>query len=194
MMRRFVICLTVVSAVLGVTKAADPAFKKVSKTVSLGKYTPKGIVKFNGVSVSKRIIPDLEKLIAAAKKDRLTLKVKSGYRSYDYQVKTFNSWTENERKKNPKLTRKEAEGIANTYSARPGHSEHQLGTTVDVLSSENGFQFSSDPKLKYIAWLEKNAPKYNFTISYPRDSKEYVYEPWHLRWYPPKKIVALAKS
>ena len=58
---------------------------------------------------------------------------------------------------------------------------------IDILSSENNFQFSSDQKLKYVSWLEKNAPKFNFTISFPKDGKEYVYEPWHIRWYPPKQ-------
>ncbi len=189
MIRLPIACLSliVVSAVLGNAEAADPAFKRVSKTDSLGKFTPKGIVKFRGVPVSKRIIPDLEKLIAAAKEDGLTLKVRSGYRSYDHQVKTFKNWTNKERKKNPKLTREEAEKIANAYSARPGHSEHQLGTTVDILSSKSNYQFTSDPKFKYIGWLQKNAQKYNFSISFPKGSKEYVYEPWHIRWRPPTK-------
>ena len=182
-----IISLTVVSAVLGITKAADPALKTVNKKISLGRYAPKDIVTFRGVEVSKRIVPDLKKLLAAAKKDGLTLRAASGYRSYEKQIRTFNRWTEKELRNNPKLTRKEAEAVANTYSARPGHSEHQLGTTVDVLSSENGYKFSSDSKLKYIAWLEKNAPKFNFKISHYKGNKEFVYEPWHLRWYPPKK-------
>ena len=187
MIRKLSLSLFVVSAALGVTEAADPAFKKVSKTVSLGKYAPDDIGTFRGVKVSKRVIPDLKKLIAAAKKDGITLKVKSGYRSYDHQIKTFKRWTEREMRKNKKLSREEAEVIANTYSAKPGHSEHQLGTVVDILSSESNYKFSSDPKLKYSTWLEKNAPKFNFTISFPKGNKEYVYEPWHIRWFPPKK-------
>lgn len=172
----------------------DPAFKVVNKQVSLGKYEPHDLVDYKdkrlvckeGIRVVKRIIPDLEKLIAAAKKDGLTLKVASGYRSYRYQGGLFNEYIKKEMAKNPKLTRKQAEEIANFYSAKSGHSEHQLGTTVDVLSSENGFSFSSDPKLKYIKWLEGNASKFNFKISHGKDSTQFMYEPWHLRWYPPR--------
>ncbi len=165
---------------------SDPTYKKVSKTISLGEYAPQDIVMFMGKPISKRIVPDLKRLIKAAKQDGLTLKPVSGYRSYSHQVKTFKRWTDRELKKNPRLTRKQAEAIANTYSARPGHSEHQLGTTVDILSSENNYKFSSDQKLKYVSWLEKNAGRFNFKISFPKDGTEYVYEPWHIRWYPSK--------
>ncbi len=187
LLRVALLTVIVVSAVLGSAKAADPAFKKVSKTVSLGKYTPHDLITFKEVQVSKRIVQDLERLLEAAHKDGLTLKVVSGYRSYSYQESVFNRWTNQELTKNPKLSRKAAEELANTYSARPGHSEHQLGTVVDVLSSENNYTFTSDPHLKYVGWLEKNAPKFNFTISYPKGGTEYVYEPWHIRWYPPIK-------
>jgi zinc D-Ala-D-Ala carboxypeptidase len=165
----------------------DPAFKLVNKQVSLGNYKPNDIGTFMDVKMSKRIIPDLKRLLEAAKKDGLILKPVSGYRSYDYQIGTFNRWVEREMKLNPKLTRMQAEEKANTYSAQAGHSEHQLGTTIDVLSAENGYKFSSDPKLKYIEWLEKNASRFNFKISHGKDSTQFVYEPWHLRWYPPKK-------
>ncbi len=184
-MKRLLALLTV-GTIYSATKE-DPAFKIVNKHVSLGKYKPHDIDKFMGTYMSKRIIPDLKRLLTAAKKDGLTLKPVSGYRSYQYQTTVFNRWTEKERRLNPKLSRKQAEEKANTYSARPGHSEHQLGTTVDVLSAENGYSFSLDnPKLKYIEWLEKNASRFNFTISHHKNQTQFVYEPWHLRWYPPK--------
>ncbi len=174
--------------VVGVLYAKeDPAFKVVNKQVSLGKYAPTDIVTFKEVKMSERIVPDLKKLIEAARKDGLTLKPVSGYRSYKYQIGTFKRWTEREMKGNPKLTRKKAEELANTYSAKAGHSEHQLGTVVDVLSSENGYKFRVTSDLKYVGWLEKNAEKFNFKISHHKDQTQFVYEPWHLRWYPPKK-------
>lgn len=165
----------------------DPAFKLVNKKVSLGRYKPTDLVPFQGVMVSKRIVPDLKKLLQAAKADGLTLKVVSGYRSYERQVQVYNSWIAKERAKKPALTRSEAVKLADRYSARPGHSEHQLGTTVDILSAENGYQFSADRKWKYVAWLERNACRFNFKISYGRDQHEYEYEPWHLRWYQPPR-------
>jgi len=179
------IAVTLVSSIYTQGKGHDPAFKKVSKKISLGTYTPKDLISFQGVKVSQRIVRDLERLLSAAQKDGVTLKVISGYRSYEYQKDLFNRYIKNERAKNPKLTQTSAAHIVNTYSAKPGHSEHQLGTTVDVLSAENNYAFTVTPELKYIVWLEKHASKFNFVISYPKDGTEYIYEPWHIRWYPP---------
>jgi zinc D-Ala-D-Ala carboxypeptidase len=170
--------------VMGRESLPDPALQRVTKKVSLESYMPSDLGTFKGIRVSKRIIPDLEKLLAAARKDGLALKVMSGYRGYEKQVQLFKRYVNQELQKNPRLTLQQAEERANRYSARPGHSEHQLGTTVDVLSSENGYQFSADKSLKYVGWLEKNVHKYHFKISYPEGSQEYEYEPWHLRWYP----------
>ncbi len=176
--------LLIVSSGVVAVEAVDPALQVVSKKISLGRYKPSDLVTFEGVLVSKRIIPDLKKLLQAAHKDGLRLKVMSGYRSYDRQAALFDTYVKKERQKDPSLTMNKANKRANTYSALAGHSEHQLGTTVDVLSEENGYIFSSDKPLRYAVWLEKNAHRYNFNISYRKDSKEYIYEPWHIRWYP----------
>ena len=146
----------------------DPAFAVVNKRISLGLYKPHDIVPFQGVMVSRRIIPDLKRLLSAAKADGLTLKAVSGYRSYERQIAVFNSWVTRERKKNPALTQSEAEKLVDRYSARPGHSEHQLGTTVDVLSSENGYKFTTDSRWKFISWLERNANRFNFKSLTPQ--------------------------
>jgi LAS superfamily LD-carboxypeptidase LdcB len=183
----FTIILMAFSLHAGTAQKKEPAFSVVNKTVSLGTYVPKDLVTFQGIQVSRCIVADLKKLLNKAKKAGLTLKVVSGYRSYQKQITTFNSWVTKELKRHPTWTREQAEAEANTYSAKPGHSEHQLGTTVDILSSENDYQFSADPQLKYIAWLEENCQSCNFKISYPKDQTQYVYEPWHLRWYPSKE-------
>lgn len=162
----------------------NSALKIVNKKTSLGKFIPSDLVSFQSVQVSKKIVSDLRKLLAAGKKDGIDLKVVSGYRSYTYQKKTFERWVQKELIKNPKISRTEAEVLANTYSARPGHSEHQLGTTVDILSAENGYQFESKKKLRSMDWIAANCQKYNFKISYPKDNAEYIYEPWHIRWFP----------
>lgn len=179
-----------------IENTSDPAYLKVNKEVSIGRFIPKDLEILDkkytskgreNVYVCKRIIPDLIKLIEAANKDGLTLKVASGYRSYYKQIKTFDSWVGKEIRKNPKLTNQEAQKAANNYSAFPGHSEHQLGTTVDILSSENSYQFAGSEKLKFAKWLEENCSKYNFKISFKKDNPEYTYEPWHVRWFPPIK-------
>ncbi len=162
----------------------DPAHQEVNKKVSIGHYEPHDIIRFEGVRVAARIVPDLKRLIKAAAQDGITLKVKSGYRSYDDQVRLFKRYTKKELKRHSGISWATAEETVNTYCARPGHSEHQLGTTVDILSSENGYQFSADKSLKYVQWLEKNATRFNFKISHHDGNSEYIYEPWHLRWFP----------
>lgn len=167
----------------------DPVYAQVNKQHSLGNYKPKDLVKFEQVQISQRIVPDLKKLLKAAKRDGLQLRVVSGYRSFKKQERLFKSYIQKEQRKNKKLTQAEAEAEkkANSYSAKAGHSEHQLGTAVDILSSENNYQFAISGNLKYISWLEKNCSKFNFRISYPKNNAEYIYEPWHLRWYPSKR-------
>ncbi|MBA3751454.1 M15 family metallopeptidase [Candidatus Dependentiae bacterium] len=184
-MKRFLQGLLMVSIVMDLSAVPrDPVLCEVTKKISLGSYKPSDLVSYKEIMVSRRIVPDLKKLLEAAHKAGLKLEVVSGYRSFERQVVLFDSYCEKERKKNPALTKSEAEEQANTYSARAGHSEHQLGTAVDILSAENGYQFSCDKTLKYVGWLEKNAPLYNFRVSYPENSTEYQYEPWHVRWFP----------
>jgi D-alanyl-D-alanine carboxypeptidase len=166
----------------------DPVYACVDKTHSLGNYTPADLIIFNTVQVSKRIVSDLQALLKAAQKDGLELRVISGYRSYEKQKKLFESYVKKEMAKNNKLTRLQAESLANKYAARAGYSEHQLGTTVDILSAENKYSFEITPDLKYVKWLEKNSKRFNFRISYLKENPEYIYEPWHVRWYPPQHI------
>ena len=160
----------------------------ISKTNSVGQYIPENLVNLNpslttkSVRVRSEIVSDLTKLIQAAKSEGITLKVVSGYRSYGDQSVIFNNYVNQELRTNPNLTKQQAEAKANTYSAKPGHSEHQLGTTVDILSDEVNYQFDSNPNTKFAKWLEANSTKHNFEISYPQGNSEYIYEPWHLRW------------
>jgi D-alanyl-D-alanine carboxypeptidase len=101
--------------------------------------------------------------------------VLSAYRSYQTQVLTYGYWVAKVGQKN-----------ADLGSARPGHSEHQLGTTIDLTSSTIGYQLTRD--FGYTcegAWLEANAHNYGFALSYPKGKDTitgYVWEPWHFRW------------
>jgi hypothetical protein len=71
--------------------------------------------------------------------------------------------------------------------AEPGASEHQLGTTVDFTDSSISYQCCNYNfhKSKAYKWLEQNAYKYGFVLSYPKNAKKttgYIYEPWHWRF------------
>ncbi|WP_085993502.1 D-alanyl-D-alanine carboxypeptidase family protein [Oceanobacillus senegalensis] len=117
----------------------------------------------------------LEDLFEAADEEGLELFAQSGYRSFERQEAIFTS--------NVNLHGEEA---ANTFSARPGESEHQTGLTMDVTSPDIGFklivEFGETDEGK---WIAEHAADFGFIIRYPKGKEEitqYQYEPWHLRY------------
>ena len=109
--------------------------------------------------------------------------VTSAYRSYSYQRQLFDSYTDGEMKNNPSLSRAEAEKITETYSARPGTSEHQSGLCCDmhnIASADKSFA-----KTEAAEWLKNNCCKFGFILRYPEDKTEITkidFEPWHFRY------------
>jgi LAS superfamily LD-carboxypeptidase LdcB/uncharacterized protein YjdB len=106
---------------------------------------------------------------AAAASEGISLWILSSYRSYDDQEVIYNRYVA-----------QDGRDAADTYSSRPGHSDHQTGYTFDLNSLEQDFQY--DPAGQ---WLEKNCYKYGFIIRYPKgkdSSTGYMYEPWHVRY------------
>ena len=106
---------------------------------------------------------------AAAASEGISLWILSSYRSYDDQEVIYNRYVA-----------QDGRDAADTYSSRPGHSDHQTGYTFDLNSLEQDFQY--DPAGQ---WLDKNCYKYGFIIRYPKDkdsSTGYMYEPWHVRY------------
>lgn len=94
----------------------------------------------------------------------------SGYRSYQYQTQLYNNYVN-----------QHGEEAANTFSAKPGFSEHQTGLTFD-LKDFNG-QLVEDPITSQ--WIKENCAKYGFILRYPEGKEDitgYIYEPWHLRY------------
>lgn len=106
---------------------------------------------------------------AAAAADGISLWILSSYRSYEDQEVIYNRYVA-----------QDGRDAADTYSSRPGHSDHQTGYTFDLNSLEQDFQY--DPAGQ---WLDKNCYKYGFIIRYPKgkdSSTGYMYEPWHVRY------------
>jgi D-alanyl-D-alanine carboxypeptidase len=101
--------------------------------------------------------------------------IASGYRSYNVQFRTYVEWVR-------QLGLEEAD----TLSARAGYSEHQLGTAVDFMSQDSGFDFTEAFDATVAGqWLVANAHNYGFVLSYPKDMVSetgYAYEPWHYRY------------
>lgn len=115
----------------------------------------------------------LNQMIKDAKKDKQSLVVRSGYRSYQMQDKLYKEY-------------KAQDANADTYSARPGHSEHQTGLAFDIGSVESARDFTiSFGDTTEGEWLAQNAHKYGFIIRYPEGKTHitgYQYEPWHVRY------------
>jgi len=141
---------------------------------------PVGRAGINGSGLVRSfVIPDLAALTRAARAAGAAIAVEGAYRSYNTQVSTFNHWVAELGYDNALLG-----------SARAGHSEHQLGTAIDFKSAGggapwhlNGFDWATTTAG---AWMIKNAWKYGFILSYPKNKTSqvcYAYEPWHYRYF-----------
>jgi D-alanyl-D-alanine carboxypeptidase len=125
-----------------------------------------------GGQVRRVALDDLAAMAAAARKDGTPLGNVSAYRSYGQQRRLFNDYV-----------RGNGFDSAITFSARPGHSEHQLGLAIDFADS-GSTDFASE-EVGAGRWLARNAWKYGWLMSYPRGKKKltcYRYEPWHYRY------------
>jgi len=133
----------------------------------------------SGFEVIPTVIDDLRAMheASAAAGDGQEIAVRWAYRSYGEQAGAFAHWVA-----------VSGRAAALTHSARPGHSEHQLGTAIDFRSAS-----SLEPPWDYAdwaltppgQWMEQNAWKYGFVLSYPKGETAetcYAYEPWHYRY------------
>jgi LAS superfamily LD-carboxypeptidase LdcB len=112
----------------------------------------------------------LRRLMEAAEDDDVDLKIASAYRSFGTQATL-------------KAEYKVVYGSgANAFSADQGYSEHQLGTAVDFTTESLKGGLDGFDRTPAYAWLQKNAYKYGFVISYPKGNAYYQYEPWHWRF------------
>lgn len=117
-----------------------------------------------------KVLPFLNELMKAAQDDGVDLKILSAYRSFGEQSSV---------KSNYSVVYGSG---ANRFSADQGYSEHQLGTTVDFTTSKNGSVLSGFDKTTGYSWLQKEAYKYGFVLSYPENNSYYMFEPWHWRF------------
>lgn len=113
-----------------------------------------------------------EKMANAAKQENYTIRAVSAYRSYEYQKNLYDSYVE-----------KDGVNKADTYSARPGFSEHQTGLVVDIDNGKTDYNnFETTMEFK---WMQENAYEYGFILRYPKDKEDitgYSYESWHYRY------------
>ena len=117
----------------------------------------------------------------AASADGISLWVASGFRSYDTQNRLYNNYVAQDGK-----------AAADTYSARPGHSEHQTGLAFDLNYVADYFAYTPAG-----IWVAENSWKYGFVIRYPAGKEAvtgYKYEPWHVRYFGKDVARALYES
>ena len=130
----------------------------------------------SGYVIRSVMVDDLRAMAADARAAGSPIQVVSGYRSYSQQKATFDHW----------VSVGGYEQALRT-SARPGHSEHQLGTAIDV-TSEGGaapWEYADWASTPAGAWMAANAHRYGFVMSYPAGASGlscYSYEPWHYRY------------
>lgn len=113
-----------------------------------------------------------EELAAAAENENYTINAMSSYRDYAYQNTLYNNYA-----------KKDGYDNADTYSARPGYSEHQTGLAVDIDNKKE--YFTNFEKTKEYEWMQNNAYKYGFILRFPKDKvleTGYEYESWHYRY------------
>jgi len=122
------------------------------------------------------LVPDLRALLAAAEADGVALELQSAFRDHAYQARTFAHWVAVDGYEKALAT-----------SARAGHSEHQLGTAIDLRSAGGPAPWDLDDwaTTPEGAWMAANGWRFGFVLSYPSGAEDrscYAYEPWHWRW------------
>lgn len=112
-----------------------------------------------------------EEMASDMAKENLKIYAGSTYRSYTYQKGLYDRYV-----------KKDSFAAAETYSARSGYSEHQLGLAVDIVNDKWDYLSENDKEYDY---LVKNSYKYGFILRYPRGSEYvtgYMFEDWHFRY------------
>lgn len=167
---------TIVTLTYGLSRDYQP-----SDLVDLDGYLPVSVTLGYPTQVRQIIVDPLVQMINDMQANGLAPFIISGYRSYSAQAIAYQKW---------QTTYPDSASIV---SAPPGHSEHQLGTTVDFGSPEleeivgqEGIEFHTYfYQTSEGQWLLEHAQEYGFTLSFPREAFEltgFYYEPWHYRY------------
>lgn len=163
------------------TKTDSELLQKYSRVFFLNEhYAPEDVVEIPNElkyseqrprTVHAKVFPYLQSMLAAAKNSGVELYVYSAYRPFEEQEAL-----------NHQYTVVYGKGTANQFSASQGYSEHQLGTTVDLITTGIGGTLTGFENTDAYAWLLENAHRFGFILSYPEGNEHYVFEPWHWRF------------
>jgi len=116
----------------------------------------------NQLFLSKDITEKFSKMMADAQADGVSnFIITSGYRSFEQQESLYQE-------------------MGSSFALPAGHSEHHLGLSLDIGSTEMKMEKAPEGK-----WIEENSWKYGFILRYPKDKTHITgieYEPWHIRY------------
>ena len=127
------------------------------------------------ILVHKKMYKSLLKMRDDAKKDGVYLVFLSGFRSIELQKEIFYSL---------KSIRSQIAMERARVSAPPGYSEHSTGFAIDIgdaINRETDFEIEFETTSAF-KWLERNAAKYHFKLSFDKKQNSVDYEPWHWRY------------
>ena len=136
---------------------------------------------YNPGDILEECRASFNRMKADAAAQGLSIYISSGFRSYASQRSIYNRYVS-----------RDGRAAADTYSARPGHSEHQTGLSIDLNTITQAFGRTAEGR-----WVAEHCHEYGFIIRYP-DGKSHItgyhYEPWHLRYVGIKTATAIAES
>ncbi|MEA4989033.1 MAG: M15 family metallopeptidase [Anaerovorax sp.] len=114
-------------------------------------------------------------LVEGAKESGYELVMTTAYRSYEFQNTLYTNYVN-----------KYGQAEADTFSAKPGQSEHQTGLAVDISTPTVQYRLTSElGETAEGQWMAEHAHEYGFILRYPKGKEDitgYQYEPWHLRY------------
>ena len=159
------------ATVLVDTQRSIPAFYEPN---DLRNIADAGFPLTDGVAVRALVVDDLRTLRQAAIDNGTPIGILAAFRSFAQQQDLYGRRVD-------ELGASEA----GSRVARPGHSEHQLGTTIDVATEGDADVDQTWGSSLTGQWIATNAHKYGFLLSYPMEAQGrtcYDFEPWHLRY------------
>lgn len=139
-----------------------------------------------GMALRGIVMADLSAMREAAAANGTPIGILAAYRSYEQQTDLFE-----------RRVGEMGATQAGSRVARPGHSEHQLGTALDVTDEgalDVDQSWGASPAGQ---WIASHAHEFGFLVSYPAGAESrtcYDYEPWHLRYVGREQAAAVIRS
>ncbi|MEK4915075.1 M15 family metallopeptidase [Bacillus sp. FSL E2-8887] len=123
----------------------------------------RGYVIFDrNLRLSEGVVKKFLNVVDAAGKDGVQhFLMSSGYRDFQEQSKLYKE-------------------MGSDYALPAGYSEHNLGLSLDVGSTQKKMEKAPEGK-----WIEENVWKHGFVLRYPKNKSDITgiqYEPWHIRY------------